>query len=105
MPRYARPANSDYAEDPIKALGNMMQAMIIGYLRKCPAQTRAEIADALELPKMTVANGIETLVEAGLIVADPPRGVALRGQRVRYIVNESQVSEMVVRLEQVLGEY
>ena len=105
MPRYARPANSDYAEDPIKALGNMMQATIIGHLRKCPGQTRAEIADALQLPKMTIANGLETLIDAGLIAADPPREIALRGQRVRYIVNESQVSEMVVRLEQVLGEY
>ena len=47
MPRYARPANSDYAEDPIKALGNMMQATIIGHLRKRPGQTRGEIADAL----------------------------------------------------------
>lgn len=105
MPRYARPANSDYAEDPIKALGNMMQATIIGHLRKRPGQTRGEIADALRLPKMTVANGLETLVDIGLIAADPPREVALRGQRVKYTVNESRVSEMVVRLEQVLGEY
>nr|WP_275575833.1 MULTISPECIES: MarR family transcriptional regulator [unclassified Microbacterium] len=105
MPRYARPANSDYAEDPINALGNIMQATIIGHLRKHPGQTRAEIADALEIPKMTVANGLEKLLDAGLIIADPPRDVAIRGQRVRYIVDDAQVTEMVMRLNQVLGEF
>lgn len=105
MPRYARPANSDYAEDPIKAFGNMMQATIIGHLRKSPGQTRGEIAEALELPKMTIANGLERLLEAGLIIADPPREVAVRGQRVRYTVDDAQVTEMVMRLNQVLGEF
>jgi predicted ArsR family transcriptional regulator len=82
-----------------------MQATIIGHLRKHPGQTRAEIADALEIPKMTVANGLEKLLEAGLIIADPPRDVAIRGQRVRYIVDDAQVTEMVMRLNQVLGEF
>ena len=105
MPRYTRPANSDYAEDPIKALGNMMQATIIGHLRKNPGQTRGEIADALEIPALTVYNGLEKLLDAGLIIADPPRERATRGQRVRYIVDDAQVTEMVMRLEQVLGEF
>jgi predicted transcriptional regulator len=105
VPRYTRPANSEYAEDPIKALGNMMQATIIGYLRKNPAQTRSEIADALEIPKMSVSNGLEKLLDVGLIIADPPRDVAIRGQRVRYTVDDAQVTEMVMRLNQVLGEF
>lgn len=105
VPRYTRPANSDYAEDPIKALGNMMQATIIGHLRRNPAQTRGEIADALEIPAMTVANGIEKLLDVGLITADPPRDVAVRGQRVRYSVDDAAVTEMVMRLGQVLGEF
>lgn len=105
VPRYARPANSDYAEDPIKAFGNMMQATIIGHLRQNPGLTRAEIAEALELPKMTIANGLEKLLDADLIVADPPRDVAVRGQRVRYVVDDARVTEMVMRLEQVLGEF
>jgi predicted transcriptional regulator len=105
VPRYARPANSDYAEDPIKAFGNIMQATIIGYLRKNPGLTRGEIAEAIELPKMTIANGLEKLLDAGLIIADPPRDVAVRGQRVRYIVDDARVTEMVMRLEQVLGEF
>ncbi|MEJ1154634.1 winged helix-turn-helix transcriptional regulator [Microbacterium marmarense] len=104
MPRYARPANSEYAEDPIKTLGNVMNASVIGYLRQNPAQTRAEIAEELQLPKMSVANALETLMEAGLIIADPPRDVALRGQRVRYSVDDLQVTEMIMRLNQVLGE-
>ncbi|ODT25951.1 hypothetical protein [Microbacterium sp. SCN 69-37] len=89
MPRYARPANGEYAEDPINALGNAMQATI----------------EALELNKMTVANGLEKLVDAGLLLADPPRDVAMRGQRVRYTVDDAAVTEMVMRLGQVLGEY
>lgn len=105
VPRYTRPANSEYAEDPIKAFGNIMQATIIGHLRKHPAQTRLEIAEALEIPKMTVANGLEKLLDVGLIIADPPRDVAMRGQRVRYTVDDALVTEMVMRLEQVLGEF
>ena len=105
VPRYTKPANSEYAEDPIKALGNIMQATIIGHLRKRPAQTRAEIADALEIPKLTVYNGLETLLEVGLIIADPPRDVAVRGQRIRYSVDDAAVTEMVMRLNQVLGEF
>jgi len=105
VPRYARPANSDYAEDPINALGNVMQATIIGFLRKNPGLTRAEIAEAIELPKMTIANGLEKLLDAGLIIADPPREVAVRGQRIRYTVDDARVTEMVMRLEQVLGEF
>lgn len=105
VPRYTRPANSDYAEDPIKAFGNIMQATIIGHLRKNPGLTRAELGEALEIPKMTVANGLEKLMEVGLIIADPPRDVAMRGQRVRYTVDDARVTEMVMRLEQVLGEF
>ncbi|MBN9190569.1 MAG: MarR family transcriptional regulator [Microbacterium sp.] len=97
--------NSEYAEDPIKALGNMLQAAIIGHLRKSPGQTRMEIADALQIPKMTVANGLENLVASGLVIADPPRDVAVRGQRIRYSVDDAQVTEMVMRLNQVLGEF
>lgn len=82
-----------------------MQASIIGYLRKTPGRTRGEIAEDLAIPKMTVANGLEKLLDAGLIIADPPRDVAVRGQRVRYIVDDAQVTEMMMRLGQVLGEF
>jgi hypothetical protein len=54
---------------------------------------------------MTVANGIEKLLDVGLITADPPRDVAVRGQRVRYSVDDAAVTEMVMRLGQVLGEF
>lgn len=82
-----------------------MQATIIGHLRANPGLTRGEIAEALELNKMTVANGLEKLIDAGLLLADPPRDVATRGQRVRYTVDDAAVTEMVMRLGQVLGEY
>ncbi|NYE18008.1 hypothetical protein [Microbacterium immunditiarum] len=83
----------------------MMQASIIGHLRRHPAQTRAEIAEALEVPPLTVFNGLEKLLAANLIIADPPRDVAKRGQRVRYSVDDAAVTEMVMRLNQVLGEF
>lgn len=52
-------------------------------------------------------EAVETLMEVGLImiIADPPRQVAVRGQRVRYSVDDARVTEMVMRLEQVLGEF
>ena len=88
VPRYARPANSDYAEDPINALGNVMQATIIGLLRKNPGLTRSEIAEAIELPKMTIANGLEKLLDADaavlkLLAVDPFRGERPRAVRAR----------------------
>jgi DNA-binding transcriptional ArsR family regulator len=59
----------------------------------------------LEIPKLTVYNGLEKLLEVGLITANPPRDVAVRGQRIRYSVDDAAVTEMVMRLNQVLGEF
>lgn len=82
-----------------------MQATVIGYLRKSPGLTRLEIAEGVQLPKMTIANGLEKLVAGGLVIADPPRDETMRGQQIRYLVDDAKVTEMVMRLEQVLGEY
>jgi len=57
------------------------------------------------VPPLTVYNGLEKLLAAKLIIADPPRDVAVRGQRVRYSVDDAAVTEMVMRLNQVLGEF
>ncbi|MHC2999985.1 hypothetical protein [Microbacterium sp. HJ5] len=104
MPRVARPANADAAEDPIKAFGSMLKAGIIGHLRAHPNGGRKEISDALALPEQTVITGIDELLKFGLIVADPPREVATRGQRVRYRVNDEAVTEMYLRLGIAIGE-
>ncbi|GEB96315.1 ArsR/SmtB family transcription factor [Microbacterium lacticum] len=104
MPRYTRPANSEHAEDPINTLGNRVRAMIIGYLREHPDSLRAEITAALDIPKATTAKALATLVEYGLVVPDPPRETATRGQWVRYRVDATSVSELYLQLGQVLGE-
>lgn len=104
MPKYARPANSDRAEDPIEAFGNRLRAGIIGHLRAHPNQTRAEIAAALEVPSPTVFNALEKLLAAGLLISDPPISEWERGQRVRYQVNQVAVTELYLQLGQALGE-
>lgn len=104
MPKYARPANSDRAEDPIEAFGNRLRAGIIGYLRAHPDQTRAEIAAALDVPSPTVFNALEKLLAAGLLVSDPPLDEWERGQRVRYRIHQQAVAELYLQLGQALGE-
>jgi DNA-binding MarR family transcriptional regulator len=104
VPKYTRPANSANAEDPIQAFGNMVRASIIGHLRDSPNGTRAEIARALDISKPTTISAINKLVEQGMLIADPPREAATRGQWVRYRVNDPLVTEMYFQLGQVLRE-
>lgn len=104
MPRLIFPANGESAEDPIRAFGNTVRAGIIRHLREHPDQTRAEIADGLDIVKTTVANHLEDLTEDGLVIADPPRDQARRGQWVRYRVNDTAVSDLYLQLGQAIGE-
>lgn len=102
MPKYIRPAISDFAEDPIYALGNILRASIIGYLRREGPSKRGEIAEALEAKPNTVSAAIRTLIEAGVLLTDPEHPVA--GSQVRYSVNEAVVGEMWITLGQAIGE-
>lgn len=95
---------SEWLEDPIKALGNLVRAGIIGYLRQNGPATRAEIAAALELPVPTIAASLKAMVQAGLLISDPHMSEARRGQRVRYSVDHETVSRMYLQLGQALGE-
>ncbi|WP_439593799.1 hypothetical protein [Microbacterium sp.] len=104
MPKLVRPANSELAEDPIKAFGSLTKAGIIGYLRAHPASTRAETARALQVQPITVSRALTELLEVGLVSADPPRMEAERGEWVRYTVNASEVTELYLRLGLALGE-
>jgi hypothetical protein len=54
---------------------------------------------------MTIGIGLERLLEAGLIVADPPHDITAPGQRVRYTVDDARVTETVMRPDQMLGEF
>ena len=104
MPKYARPATGGELQDPVEALGSMLRAGVIGHLRAHGPSGRAEIARALELPLMTIANALKDLYAAGLLIADPPLEQAQRGQRVWYQVNNAAVTEMYLRLGQAIGE-
>ncbi|WP_439593058.1 hypothetical protein [Microbacterium sp.] len=104
MPKIVRPANSELAEDPIKAFGNLTKIGVIGYLRQSPASTRAEVARALQVQPITAARALAELLEVGLIAADPPRDEAGRGEWVRYTVSNSNVAELYLQLGIALGE-
>ena len=95
---------SEWLEDPIKALGNLVRAGIIGHLREHGPAARGQIADALGLPAPTVAASLQAMVHAGLLIADPPIGEARRGQRVRYTVDNEVVSRMYLQLGQAIRE-
>lgn len=107
MPRRVTPAPggwSEWLEDPIKALGNLVRAGIIGYLRGEGPATRAEIAAALDLPIPTIAASLKAMVQAGLLTTDPPIDKARRGQRIRYGVDQETVTRMYLQLGQAIGE-
>lgn len=104
MPRYARPLDADNVEDPIKALGSMVRAGIIGYIRNHGASTRGEIAAGTSLAVPTVAKALQALVASEMLIADPPLDQAIRGQRIRYTVNDAAVSEMYFQLGIAIGE-
>lgn len=95
---------SEWLEDPIKALGNLVRAGILGYLRQRGPATRAEIAAALDIPVPTIAASLKAMVQAGLLNTDPPIDEARRGQRVRYSVDNEMVSRMYLQLGQAIGE-
>lgn len=95
---------SEWLEDPIKALGNLVRAGIIGYLRQHGPATRAEIALALDLPVPTIAASLKAMVQAGLLTSDPPIEQARRGQWIKYGVHHEMVSRMYLQLGQAIGE-
>lgn len=104
MPRIARPADGGWAEEPVSVLGNRLHIGIIALLRRTPEKTSAEIARALEIHRPTILTAIERLLEYDMLLADPPRESATRGQWVRYRVNDPLVSEMYVQLGQAMEE-
>ena len=107
MPRRVTPVPggwSEWLEDPIKALGNLVRAGIIGYLREHGSATRAEIAAALDLPIPTIAASLRAMVDAGLLISNPRISEVRRGQRVRYEVDQEMVSRMYLQLGQAIGE-
>ena len=95
---------SEWLEDPIKALGNLVRAGILGYLREHGPATRAEIAAALDIPGPTIAASLKAMMHAGLLTTDPPVNEIRRGQWVKYDVDHEMVSRMYLQLGQAIGE-
>ncbi len=95
---------TEWLEDPIKALGNLVRAGIIGYLRVHGPASRAEIAAALDIPVPTIAASLRPMVQAGLLTTDPPMDEVRRGQWVKYGVDHEVVSRMYLQLGQAIGE-
>lgn len=104
MPKYAKPAGGEGAEQAISVFGNYVKAAAIRYLRQHPNVTRKSIADALQLPPTTFVAYLGELEEAGLIVADPPRTERRKGEWPVYRVNDAEVTALYLRLGQELGE-
>lgn len=107
MPRLARPAGSEDAEDPIALLGNLVKAGILRYLRANPDATAGPIGDALELGPSTILTRLKELEEGGLVIADPPasRDQSRRGVWVKYRVNDEAVTDLYLRLGAAIGEF
>lgn len=95
---------NEWLEDPIKALGNLVRAGIIGHLRQAGPATRGQIASALDLPTQTVAASLQAMVQAGMLQSDPPISEARSGQRIRYTVDDEVVSRMYLQLGEAIGE-
>ncbi len=102
MPRYVRPATNDFAEDPIYALGNLLRANIIGYVREHGPCGRAQISEALDVLPATVTKALDILVESKALERHPTHPT--RGMRVKYTVNTDVVSDMWVMLGRAIGE-
>lgn len=104
MPKYAKPAGGDGAEQAITVFGNFVKSATIRYLRQHPNVTRKSIAEGLNLPPTTFLAYLGELEEAGLIIADPPRAQRRQGEWPVYRVNDAEVTALYLRLGQELGE-
>lgn len=104
MPKHARPAGSERAEQSIAIIGNLVKARMIYFLRQRPGSGRKDIVEALDVPPATIAMYLRELEEAGLVIGDPPRGVRSRGEWPVYAVDDLAVTELYLKLGQEIGE-
>lgn len=105
MPRYAEPANGEWALDPISALGNSVKISIIRLVRERPGATSVYIVERLRLGRTTVVEHLAQLEDVGILRADPPRAKRRRGEITTYEVNDARVTELYLQLGQAMGEF
>ncbi|WP_167487086.1 ArsR family transcriptional regulator [Microbacterium laevaniformans] len=104
MPRYAKPADGDWALDPVAALGNSVKLSIIRILRENPGSTSVQLTEALQLGRTTVVEHLAQLEDAGLLQAVPSRTERRRGEVANYRVDNARVTELYLQLGQAMGE-
>lgn len=107
MPRYAQPAGSEDAHEPIALLGNLVKVAILRYLRANPDTTIGPICEALDLGPTTVQPRLNELETAGLIISNPPltSGGSRRGIWVTYRADNEAVTDLYLRLGMAIGEF
>ena len=104
MPKYARPAGGEGAEQAISVFGNGVKAGIIRYLRQNPNVTSGSIGTALDLRPATYIPYLGELEDGGFLISDPPRASRKKGEWPTYRVNDATVTALYLRLGQELGE-
>ena len=104
MPRYAEPADGEWAQDPVAALGNSVKLAIIRAVREHPDANSVRITEMLRLGRTTVVEHLAQLEEVGILLASPPRPNRRRGAVVTYRVNSARVTELYLQLGQAMGE-
>ncbi len=102
MPRYVRPAHGPNVEAAIEVLGNRARAALLRFLIEHGPATRGEIAEALDMSPSTTYNQLKALAAAGAIASDPPISAETHGARVRWMVVEPRLVEL---LGAMVGQY
>lgn len=107
MPRYAQPAGSDDAHEPVALLGSLVKTAILRYLRANPDVTVGPICDALALGPTTIQPRLNELENAGLVIANPPlvAGGSRKGVWITYRVDDEAVTDLYLRLGMAIGEF
>lgn len=74
-----------------KVLGSEVRLALIRYFRTSPG-SQADAVEALDLPQTVVSRNTAVLVQAGVVIADPPGGGGKQG---RYVVDEERLAFLV----------
>ena len=83
-----------------KVLGSEVLVALIRHYRDHPGPQSAAV-DALDLPNQLVSAQTRILMQAGVVVADPPS----RGRRAgRYVVDEERLAFLIRELREYLRD-
>lgn len=80
-----------------KVFGSEVLVALIQHYRKTPG-SQQDASKALDVPNQLVSTGTRLLLDAGVVIADPPSRGPIPG---RYLVDEQRVAELL----EALGNY